>query len=102
MDREAWGATVHRVAKNWTQLSTIMFDSLQPLGLWSGLPCPPVADLPDPGIEPYLLISPALAGGFFTLASPVKPLYTYIQTQKYTDHRPQIPLSKGLVGGGEW
>ena len=33
---------------------------------WSGLPCPPPGDLPDPGIEPTTLISPALAGGFFT------------------------------------
>ena len=30
---------------------------------WSGLPCPPPGDLPEPGIEPT---SPALAGGFFT------------------------------------
>ena len=30
----------------------------------SGLPCPPLGDLPDPGIES--LMSPALAGGFFT------------------------------------
>ena len=29
---------------------------------WSGLPCPPLGDLPDPGIEPTF---PALAGGFF-------------------------------------
>ena len=27
---------------------------------WSGLPCPPLADLPDPGIEPGSLTSPAL------------------------------------------
>ena len=33
---------------------------------WSGLPCPPPGDLPDPGIEPVSLMSPALAGGFFT------------------------------------
>ena len=32
-------------------------------GHWSGLPCPPPGDLPDPGIKPG---SPALAGGFFT------------------------------------
>ena len=32
---------------------------------WSGLPCPPPGDLPDPGIEPTSLMSPALAGGFF-------------------------------------
>ena len=33
---------------------------------WSGLPCPPPGDLPDPGIKPAPLASPALAGGFFT------------------------------------
>ena len=33
---------------------------------WSGLPFPPSGDLPDPGIEPTSLMSPPLAGGFFT------------------------------------
>ena len=33
---------------------------------WSGLPFPSQGDLPDPGIEPESLKSPALAGGFFT------------------------------------
>ena len=33
---------------------------------WSGLPCPPPGDLPDPGIKPASLMSPALEGGFFT------------------------------------
>ena len=32
----------------------------------SGLPCPPPGDLFDPGIELTSLVSPALAGGFFT------------------------------------
>ena len=32
---------------------------------WSGLPCPPPGDLPDPGIE-LMSLFPALAGGFFT------------------------------------
>ena len=30
------------------------------------VPCPPPGDLPNPGIEPISLTSPALAGGFFT------------------------------------
>ena len=30
-------------------------------GCWRGLPCPPPGDLPDPGIEPVSLSSPALA-----------------------------------------
>ena len=32
----------------------------------NGLTCPPPGDLPDPGIEPESLMSPTLAGGFFT------------------------------------
>ena len=41
---------------------------------WSGLPFPPPGDLPDPGTEPMSLVSPALAGGFFTTVSPGKPV----------------------------
>ena len=40
---------------------------------WSGLPFPPPGDLPNPGIEPASLASPALAGGFFTTALPGPP-----------------------------
>ena len=36
---------------------------------WSGLPCPSPGDLPDPGIELVSLVSPALAGGFFTTSA---------------------------------
>ena len=31
---------------------------------WSGLPCPPPGDLPNPGIEPISLMPPALSGRF--------------------------------------
>ena len=41
---------------------------------WSELPFPPLADLLDPGIEPLSLVSPALAGRFFTIVPPGKPL----------------------------
>ena len=38
---------------------------------WSGLPCPPPGDLPEPGIEPPSPASQAaLAGGFFTSVPP--------------------------------
>ena len=38
---------------------------------WSGLPCPPPGDLPEPGIKPPSPASQAaLAGGFFTSVSP--------------------------------
>ena len=33
---------------------------------WSGLPFPTPGDLPDPGINPASLVSPALAGIFLT------------------------------------
>ena len=33
---------------------------------WSGMPCLPPGDLPNPGTEPECLMSPALARGFFT------------------------------------
>ena len=36
---------------------------------WSGLPYPPPGDLPNPGIEPASLTSPALAGRFFTTSA---------------------------------
>ena len=39
---------------------------------WSGLPCPPPGDLPDPGIELPSPVSPALAGRFFTREAPRK------------------------------
>ena len=36
---------------------------------WSGLPCHPPGDLPDLGVKPASLTSPALAGGFFTTST---------------------------------
>ena len=36
---------------------------------WIGLPFPSPGDLPDSGIEPASLTSPALAGGFFTISA---------------------------------
>ena len=37
----------------------------------SGLLYPPPGDLPDPGFEPAALVSPALAGGFFTSSATI-------------------------------
>ena len=36
---------------------------------WSGLSCPSPGDLPGPGMEPASLMSPVLAGGFFTTSA---------------------------------
>ena len=69
---------------------SVVSNSLQPCGLqptrllcswgffrqehWSGLSSPSPGDLPDPGIEPMFLASPALAGRFFITASSGKPM----------------------------
>ena len=65
-------------------VASAVSDSLRPCGLWPArflsmglsrqeywreLPCPSPGDLPDPGIEPASLMSPALAGGFFTTSA---------------------------------
>jgi len=40
---------------------------------WSRLPCPPPGILPDPGIKPASLMSPALEGGSLPLLPLGKP-----------------------------
>ena len=36
---------------------------------WNGLPCPPPRDLPNLGIKPVSLLSPALTSEFFTIST---------------------------------
>jgi len=46
---------------------------------WSGLPCPPAGDLPDPGTELASLLSPALASRFFTSSATWEAhVYIYV------------------------
>ena len=40
---------------------------------WSGMPCPPPGDLPNPETKPESLASPALVGEFFTTEPPKLP-----------------------------
>ena len=42
---------------------------------WSGLPCNPPGDLPDPGIKSLSLMSPALAGSIFTTSTTSEAFY---------------------------
>ena len=57
---------------------------------WSGLPCPPPGNLPNPGIEPTSLTSPALAGRFFTTSAtwetPV-PIYFFVKCEQRLLHK---------------
>ena len=41
---------------------------------WSGLPCPPLGDLPNPGIEPASPVSPTLQVDSSPTEPPGKPL----------------------------
>ena len=47
------------------------------------LPCSPPGDLPDPGLGPMFLTSPALAGGFSTTST----------TWEEVPYNPAIPLT---------
>ena len=79
METKEWETlpqTKRQIHEN-TQLATSRAKPLQscqaPLSMgfcrqecWSGWPCPPPGDLPDPGIDPTSLMPPALARGLFT------------------------------------
>ena len=58
---------------------------------WSGLPCPPPGDLPDPGIEPTSLLSPALAVVSLPLAPPW--IQSLVLKQEERDRRMAPTLS---------
>ena len=77
--------------------SSVVSDSLRPLDCsplgsssmgfsrqehWSGLPCPSPGDLPAPRIELASLLSPALAGRFFTTSATWKTHLWYWVGQK--------------------
>ena len=55
---------------------------------WSGFPCPPPGDLPDPWIKPMSVMSPALAGGFFTTSVTWEAL-----TQSESESLSRVQLS---------
>ena len=85
MDRGAWRATVCACVLScfsqvqlfvtpWTeahQASLSVGFSWQEY--WSGLPCPPPGDLPNPGIKPVFLVSPELQVDSLPLVPPRKP-----------------------------
>ena len=54
----------------WTvALQALLFMGFSRQEHWSGLPCPPPGDLPDPGIKILSLESLALVGRFFTIST---------------------------------
>ena len=67
---------------------------------WSGLPCPPPGDLPDLGIEPASLMSPALVGGLFTTSVTWECgcLNTHTHTHTHTHRKPIYGFPVGPSG----
>ena len=62
------------------------------LEYWRGLPFPPPGDIPDPGTEPMSLMSPALAGEFFTASTAGKPI-EYLTLKEFEVQQFQVELS---------
>ena len=65
---------------------------------WSGLPCPPPGDIPDPGVRPESLTSPALASRFFTTSATWEAPYKDIQVYIYTVELPFATTWMDLEG----
>ena len=57
---------------------------------WSGMPFPPLADLPDPEIKHASPVALALTGRFFTIEPSGKPLQR-IKKKRVSKHFPQVP-----------
>ena len=60
---------------------------------WSGLPCPPPVDLPNPGTESSSLMSLALAGRFFTTTTTWKVPTWNSHEEKPTEPQIRTPTS---------
>ena len=76
---------------------------------WNGLPFPSPGDLSDPGIKPTPLMSPALAGRFFTTTATWKASFLMkmhiLYTHDLSFHLPTTSIyqdqSQSMVGNPE-
>ena len=74
---------------------------------WSGLPHPPPGDLPNPGIKPASLMSPALGGRFFTTCTTWEAQiitqiiqHNLLYPHSLTPAKPFLPQKVLLTGSG--
>ena len=65
---------------------------------WNGLLCPPPGDLPDLGIEPASLTSPALVDGFFTSSIAWESSLPNATLQFCVGHSTELKLSNSPIG----
>ena len=88
----------HRVGHDWSDLAAAAAaDYSQPVcsvhgdspckNTGVGCLCPPPQDLPNPGIEPAFLMSPELAGRFFTISTSWQ---AQVFGNKYTQFYPSL------------
>ena len=126
MDREAWRAAVHGIAKSWTQLSdwtelnwvivpdwlfaipwTVACQALLSMEFsrqeyWSGLPFPSPGDLPYPGIKHR---SSALQSNSLPSKPPGKPLSSAILPKvniRMTNPRSYLIILKLMMTNISW
>ena len=101
-------------------LCTIAHQAPSPMGFFrqeylSGLPCSPPGDLPNPGIKPVSLTSPASAERFFITSSPWEALQSNSRQQRTWGLSKQIQgtptgrnqeeeksLRKRMEGSSQW
>ena len=57
---------------------------------WSGLPFPSPGELPNPGIKPLYLMSPALSGRFFTTSTIWEETMAYVRNLKKKKKKREI------------
>ena len=72
---------------------------------WSGLPCPPPGNLPDPGIEPMSLVFLHWQAGSLPLATPGKPIHAGCHGSKklpmaWRQRGPDAPEAEGGAAPG--
>ena len=79
------------MATPWTvALQSPLSMGLSPQEYWSGLPFPPLGDLPNPGIKSESPEAPALAGRFLISEPPWRPwIYYYFQIPKISSEPSQ-------------
>ena len=67
---------------------------------WSMFPCPLPGDLPNPGIELASLMSPVLAGGFFTTSANLGSHYRLCTAKKVArKNKRQEKITKVIING---
>ena len=64
---------------------------------WRGFPCPPPGDLPDLGIEPASLMSPALAGKLFTASTTCISILLWDHYYRIEDHNTEPKCLEWLL-----